>query len=405
MKKKPLDKQSKLLLLINGLFVLASALSGTFLNVFLWKSRQDFAMIGWFTISQQIGLVLTTWLAGKWVKEHNKMNSLRVGIFLSGIFYLIVLGLDNKAVHYIWPLGLVLGAALGLFWLAFNVVYFEVTDRDNRDVFNGWVGLIGSLVGIVGPWISGLIISLSVADQGYRYIFFISMIVYGIGVVFSFFLRKRQTESNYSWSEPVKQLSEQGNPWRIAAPALAAQGIREGVFSFLVNLLVYIATSQEAKLGQFYLITSLVALISYHFVGRWYKPNYRYYGTLVGAVLLLLFTIPLLWAVNYGTLLLLGIGSALFMPFYILPMISSVFDLMGTSGENVSKRVELVVFREICLTVGRVAGILIFIGVLWINQSPQTITWLMIILGLSPVLSWFFIRKLLQTRGLNKTAN
>ncbi|MFD1135755.1 MFS transporter [Paenibacillus urinalis] len=403
MSKTPLDKQSRLLLFINGLFVLAGALSGTFLNVFLWKSKQDFAMIGWFTISQQIGLVLTFWLAGKWVKEHNKMNALRLGILLSGVFYLLVLGLDQHAVSYIWPLGLLLGASLGLFWLAFNVVYFEVTDRDNRDLFNGWVGLIGSFVGIVGPWISGMIISISVANQGYQYIFMISMLVFGIGVVFSFFLKKRKTEGTYNWNEPVKQLSERGNPWRWAGPALAAQGIREGVFSFLVNLLVYITTTQEAKLGQFYLITSFVALVSYHVIGKWYKPAYRYYGTLVGAALLFIFTLPLLWTVNYGTLLLQGVGSAIFMPLYILPMISSVFDLMGTSGENVSKRVELVVLREICLTIGRVVGIVIFIIVLEINQSTQTITWLMIILGLSPVLSWFMIRRLLQAQPVNNS--
>ncbi|WP_211746727.1 MFS transporter [Paenibacillus sp. Marseille-Q4541] len=396
MKKALLDQQSRLLLFVNGLFVLASALSGTFINVFLWKSRQDFTMIGWFTISQQIGLILTFWLAGKWVKEHNKMNVIRIGILLSAVFYLVVLQLDQQAVFYIWPLGLLLGASLGLFWISFNVVYFEVTDRDNRDLFNGWVGLIGSLVGIIGPWASGLVISLSTANQGYRIIFMISMIIFGVGVVVSFFLKKRKTEGTYSWAEPVRQLQDTNSPWRHAAPALAAQGVREGVFSFLVNLLVYIATTQEVKLGQFYLITSVVALVSYHFVGKWYKPSHRYYGSLVGAMLLFLLSLPLLWAVNYSTLLVLGIGSALFMPFYVLPMISSVFDLMGTSEETVSKRVELVVLREICLTAGRIAGILVFILVLSIHDSSKTMTWLMIILGFSPVISWVYIRKLLR---------
>ncbi|WP_454190257.1 MFS transporter [Paenibacillus sp. Marseille-Q7038] len=396
MKKAMLDGQSKLLLFVNGLFVLASALSGTFINVFLWKSRQDFTMIGWFTISQQIALVLTFWLAGKWVKEHNKMNVIRVGILLSAVFYLLVLWLDQQAVSYIWPLGLLLGASLGLFWISFNVVYFEVTSRDNRDLFNGWVGLIGSLVGIVGPWASGLVISLSKANQGYRIIFMISMVVYGVGVIVSFFLKKRKTEGTYYWIEPFRQLKITASPWRHAAPALAFQGIREGVFSFLVNLLVYIATTQEVKLGQFYLYTSLVALVSYHFVGKWYKPSHRYYGSLIGAVLLSLLTLPLLWSVNYSALLIVGIGSALFMPFYLLPMISSVFDLMGTNDEMVSKRVELVVLREICLTTGRIAGVLIFILVLSIHDSSRTMTWLMVILGFSPVLSWFFIRKLVR---------
>lgn len=80
------DPQAMLLLSVHGLFILSSALSGTFLNVYLWKSRQDYTMLGWFTIAQQVALGLTFWAAGKWVKEHNKMNALRLGIAVSGLF-------------------------------------------------------------------------------------------------------------------------------------------------------------------------------------------------------------------------------------------------------------------------------------------------------------------------------
>lgn len=44
--------------------------------------------------------------------------------------------------------------------------------------------------------------------------------------------------------------------------ALMAQGLREGVFMFLVGLMVYIATTNERKLGDFTLWTSLVGLIA-----------------------------------------------------------------------------------------------------------------------------------------------
>ena len=159
-----------LLLSVHGLFILSSALSGTFLNVYLWKSRQDYTMLGWFTIAQQVALGLTFWAAGKWVKEHNKMNALRLGIAVSGLFYLCVLWAGRDAVHYIWPLGLLFGVSLGLFWLAFNVVYFEVSSAENRDWFNGWIGLLGSITGIIGPWLAGWIITLMHGDQGYRFI-------------------------------------------------------------------------------------------------------------------------------------------------------------------------------------------------------------------------------------------
>jgi len=393
--KISLGRQSILLLGVNGLFVLAGALSGTFLNVYLWKSRPDYAMLGWFTISQQIALGLTFWLAGKWVKEHNKMGALRLGTVMSGIFYMLVLWAGPKAVDWIWPLGILLGCALGLFWMAFNVVYFEVTDRENRDLFNGWVGLLGSMTGIIGPWFSGLIISRMADNSGYRLIFTVSLVIYVVAVVFSFFLKKREVSGSYRWSEPWRQLSAKDSAWRPLGMGLFAQGVREGVFAFLIALLVYVATKQEYKLGQFSLITSAVALVSYWAAGKWFKPQYRSRGMLAGAVLLFIVLIPLLWKVSYGTLLIMGIGSALSMPLYILPMISAGFDLMGTSGENVEKRVELVVLRELCLMVGRLFGLALFILTVMNGPSLRTLTWLIVALGIFPLLGWIFMRKML----------
>lgn len=396
--KQPRDRQAVLLLAVNGLFVLASALSGTFLNIYLWKSRQDYMMIAWFTVAQQIALGLTFWIAGKWVKEGNKMNALRLGIAVSGIFYLCILGTGQNAVHYIWPLGLLLGMSLGLFWIAFNVVYFEVTDADNRDWFNGWVGLLGSMTGIVGPWFSGLLITLMHGDQGYRFIFSVSMAIFAGTVLLSFFLKKREVSGKYDWIEGIRRLKEVDGAWRSTMGGLVMQGVREGVFSFLIFLLVFSATNRESRLGQFMLITSAVSLVSYWAAGKWFKPKYRSIGMFIGAVMMLLVIIPLLWKVNYMTLLILGIGTSLFIPLYMLPAISISFDLMGANPKNAEKRVELVVVREISLMIGRITGLIVFILVLSLRRDPFTITLLLLVLGTSPIGTWLFMRKMIKER-------
>lgn len=392
------DPQAMLLLSVHGLFILSSALSGTFLNVYLWKSRQDYTMLGWFTIAQQIALGLTFWGAGKWVKERNKMNALRLGIAVAGLFYLCVLWTGRDAVHYIWPLGLLFGVSLGLFWLAFNVVYFEVSSAENRDWFNGWIGLLGSITGIIGPWLAGWIITLMHGDRGYRFIFTVSMVIFAVTVVLSFFLRKRPVQSDYHWLEGLNRLRK-GGVWRYAIWGLAVQGLREGVFSFLITLLVFVATDQESKLGQYALITSAVSLVSYWACGKWFKPKFRKTGMLVGSVLMLLVIIPLLFSVNYATLLILGIGTALVLPLYMMPAISASFDLMGLKQEDVEKRVELVVLRELSLTIGRITGLLVFIVVLTFRQDTLTVTLLLLFLGASPIASWLFIRKLFPSKG------
>ena len=91
-----LDAQAILLLIVHALFGGANALSGTFVGVYLWKAKNDFALIGWFTLTTHLTMAITFWLAGKWVKEHNKMNCLRIGVSISACFYMLVLWIGDK---------------------------------------------------------------------------------------------------------------------------------------------------------------------------------------------------------------------------------------------------------------------------------------------------------------------
>jgi len=388
-----LDGQTRLLLLVNALFACANALSGTFVNVYLWKAKQDFAMIGWFAISHQIVMASTFVVAGKWVKEHNKMNSLRLGVALSAVFYTLVLLLGKSAAQWVLLLGAVQGLSSAFFWVAFNVVYFEVTDRHNRDRFNGWAGLLGSAVGMAAPWISGFVISRMENTAGYRLIFSLSLAVFLVGAVVSFFLRKRPVQKHYEWLYGVKQLRQKGNTWRSAYPALVAQGVREGVFGFLIGLMVYIATNNELQLGNYSLITSAVSLLAFFVAGKLIKPGRRAVPMLIGALAMTLVILLFFWRVDYSTLLVFGIVIALFYPLYGIPITSTVFDLIGVNDEAAEHRVEYVVLRETALNMGRIFGTAVFIAVVSFTTKPSHLTTLMLFLGAAPLFSWYFLRK------------
>lgn len=394
---KSLDRQAALLLIVQALFGIANALSGTFVPVYLWKASGSYMLIGWFALGQYVISWLTFWVAGKWVKEHNKMNSLRLGIFMSGIFYSAVLLLGTEAKSYVVPLGMLSGMALGLFWIAYNVVYFEVTDPDNRDRFNGWAGLLGSAAGIFAPWVSGFLITRLKDEQGYRLIFTISLVIFAIGVVLSFWLKKRHGQGTYNWKHGIQQLMIKGNPWRRMLPAIAAQGVREGVFMFLVGLTVYIATNTESKLGTYSLITSLVALISFWMIGKKLGKKNHKTAMLIGAVMIAAVILPLFWKVTFTTLLLFGIGTSLFIPLYIIPMTTRVFDLIGQSEESAREREEFIVLREAGLVIGRLIGLSLYLIVLPFNDSPSAITWLMFGVGVVPIAGWWFMRPFLKS--------
>jgi len=392
------DRQTRLLLAVNGLFITAGALSGTYFGIYIWKASNDYMRLGWFTLITHVAMGLTFWIAGNAAKEGNKMILLRLGIGISAAFYAIVLLLKGNAIHYIWLLGIIQGMATGLFWLAFNVVYFEATEPDNRDRFNGWTGTIGSLVGIVVPWSSGFLISKLGGDAGYRVIFILSLCIFVAGIAVSFFLRNRKTKGNYDWRWPYELLKDPGTSWRAVLGGLASQGIRESVFGVIIGVLIYVQTGSEMKLGNFMLVTSAVGFISFLIAGKRLKPEWRNRGMLVGAIALVAAVLPLFAGLSYATLLAFGVSAALFFPLYLLPMTSTVFDLIGRDEGSVQRRVEFVVARELALNVGRIIGMTVFMCTISVSKAPAVIIWLLLVVGSSPLLSWVFMRKVLAER-------
>jgi len=388
-----LGRQAALLLAVQGMYAAANALSGTFVPVYLWKASQSFALIGWFTLAQHLASGCAFWLAGAWAKRHDKMIALRAGLVGSALFYLSVLLLGDAASRWAAWLGALNGLAVGLFWLAYNVVYFEITEPENRDRFNGWAGLLGSLAGMTAPWLSGTFISLSGGTRGYRIVFTASLAMFAAAAVTSFFLKRRRSGGKFAWGYGAGQLGMRDNPWRAAMPALAAQGLREGVYLFLLGLLVYFATGREQSLGSYTFWTSLTALASFWLTGRLLRPRFRRAAMLSGAASVSGMTAILLADAGYAALLIAGVGTALFMPLYVIPMTSAVFDLIGKTDEGVERREELIVLRETGLIAGRVLGLIVYLSVVAYAQSTAALAWLLLAVGAAPLAGWLFIRR------------
>lgn len=396
MKLIKLGAQTKLLLTVHSLFISANALSGTFVNVYLWKFKQDYVTIGTFVLASQLMMAVTTMVAGKWAKESNKMNVLRLGVVIAAAFYGVVLLLGQQAADWVMVLGALQGCSFALFWLAFNVIYFEVTNRDTRDRYNGWSGVLGSAAGMFAPWVSGFLLSQMGSVTGYRFIFSLSLGVFVVGAVMSLFLQQRPTQPNYDWLYGLRQVTVRNHPWQRVSLALVGQGLREGVFGFMIGLLIYIVTRSELQLGNYALITSAISGLAYYLSGKWMKPARRAQLMLIGVIAIVIVILPLFWAINAVTLYLFGIVVALFFPLYFIPVTSVVFDLIGANEESATHRVEYVALRETALNVGRILGTIAFIITVSFTMKSSVIVTLLLVLGSAPLLTWLMMRKFLE---------
>jgi len=122
-----LTKDLTLLLLIGGLYSLSIALSNTFVNIYLWKQTGELKDIGLYNLAVAVAQPFTFILAGRWAKKIDRVIVFRIGIILLALFYLSVLGFGTSASKYLLLLGALLGMGYGFYWLAFNVLTFEIT--------------------------------------------------------------------------------------------------------------------------------------------------------------------------------------------------------------------------------------------------------------------------------------
>ncbi|XXM74506.1 MFS transporter [Lysinibacillus sphaericus] len=387
-----LTRDLTLLLLIGGLYSLSIALSNTFVNIYLWKQSGEFIDLGIYNLTVVIFQPLTFILAGRLAKKVDRVIVLRFGVIFLAVFYISVLSFGKSAEDFLIVLGALLGIGYGFYWLAFNVLTFEITEPETRDFFNGFLGTLTSAGGMLGPILAGYIISRFASFKGYTIVFGISLALFTVAVLLSFFLKRRPASGRYLFVRIFEERKHNNN-WRLITNAHFFQGLREGTFVFIISVFVFISTGSEFAIGTFGLINSGIAFVGYYVASRVIKKQFRKHAILLGGMLLYLAIFLIVFDVTYTKLLMYAAVIAIAYPILLVPYISMTYDVIGTGWQAAEMRIEYIVVREIFLNLGRIVSVAAFIiAVTYFNQD-QSIPILLLILGAGHTLIYFFIRK------------
>lgn len=385
-------KDLSLLLIIGGLYSLSVALSNTFVNIYLWKQTGEFSDLALYNLSIVVLQPLTFILAGRWAKKIDRVIVLRIGVTLLSLFYTMVLITGKNASTFLLLLGSLLGVGYGFYWLAYNVLTFEITEPETRDFFNGFLGILSSTGGMIGPIAAGFIITRFEKFTGYTIVFGLSLALFALAVFLSFSIKPRPAKGKYCFKRILAERKQNEN-WRLITNANFCQGLREGTFLFVVSVLVYISTGSEMALGTFGLINSGISFIAYYAASRLIKKGDRKKAILIGGILLYLSVLLLVWDVNYVKLLFYGGIIAIAYPILLVPYMSTTYDVIGSGWKAAEMRIEYIVVREVFINVGRIVSILAFLAAVTFFNEKQSIPILLLFLGAGHSLIYFFIRR------------
>src|SRR5690625_2474723 len=195
------------LLLIGMLYFFGLFLSNTFVNIYLWRQSEIYITIVSYHLAIYIAKSLTFILEGKITKKIDRVIVLRLGVIFLSIFYLTVLMLQENAATFNILLGILIGVGYGFYWLAFNVLTFEITEPYNRTFFNGLLGSLQSVSGMFGPLLAGTIIVQWETNIGYMTIFTISFLLFIVAVIISFFIGRRETDGIYNLRAVIVEIT------------------------------------------------------------------------------------------------------------------------------------------------------------------------------------------------------
>ncbi|MFC7060643.1 MFS transporter [Halobacillus seohaensis] len=393
LKEEDVSKDLIFLLLIGGLYSLGIFLSSTFVNIYLWKQSNSYTDIALYNLSIYIMQPITFILAGKCAKKIDRVIVLRTGVIVLSVFFLSVLIIGEKAAEFNILLGSLLGVGYGFYWLAYNVLTFEITEPETRDFFNGFLGVLQSFGGMTGPLFAGYVISRLNEFTGYTVIFAISFSFFILAVFISFGLSRRKAKGNFSFKRIILERKYNKN-WNRILQAHVSQGFREGTFLFAISIWIYLITRDEFTLGVFNLVYSGFSLLFFFLVTRWVKPRRRKKAIFYAGLALYVSVLLLLINDSLSLLLVYAAISGIFFPILYVPYQSLTFDVIGKAWNAGEMRIEYIVVREIFLNAGRVASILVFLLAI-VFISPETgIPYILLLVGGGNFFIYFFIKNI-----------
>ncbi|QIZ68377.1 MFS transporter [Geobacillus subterraneus] len=393
-----MDRDLLLLLCIGGFYALAVSLSNTFVNIYLWKQTGDFRDLALYNLAVVTMQPLTFLFAGRLAKQMDRILILRLGVSCLAVFFVTVLFVGPRAHQYLLVLGALLGVGYGFYWLAFNVLTFEITEPETRDFFNGFFGVLTSSAGMIGPIVAGYMISSLAGLKGYTLVFSLSLGLFLVAVLLSFFLKRRTAAGKYLFLRILKERNQNEN-WRLITNAHFFQGLREGSFVFVISVLVYVTSNSEWALGKYGLVNSFTSFVAYYAVSRLMRQEYRMKAILLGGLLLYAAVFLIVFQPSYPRLIVYAVTIAVAYPILLVPYSSLTFDVIGRSWKSAEARVEYIVVRELFLNAGRMASILAFLAAVTLFGEKMGIRMLMFVCGAGHLVIYWFVRRIRFTDG------
>lgn len=336
-----------------------SNMYGVFINTFLLKATGDFNvalkynMIVFF--AQACVMVLSVFL----IRHKSVIVSIKLGLIFYCLIYLaIIIFGENMAGSY-QIVALIFAAAGGFITLPYGVLLCEFTSDKNRDMAIGYLSIWGGIAGLTMPAVAGILISMFQGFNGYRVMFAVTLLI----TLYTYYLATKIASvaplTKKSHFGTVIKYFFQHRVDRLMFLASTLSSVREGVFRFILALILYQYIKDEAIIGLNALVCGIAAVIASWAYSKIVKPSNRFACMTFSVSVMMVGSVMMLFNTSMYAIVLFGILSSLSNIFIVAPQDNYTYLFLQEVERTHDKRPEYQTIKEFFLAIGRNIGILL----------------------------------------------
>jgi YQGE family putative transporter len=376
--------------------------ASSFIGAWFWDIGTGLRPILLFYTTIFVVMVASFALASRIRQVLSSPAMMTMGIILNAAYLALLLLLQAKTRYYYIPLAILDGLSSSFYWLSLFVLASSWVEEGQASWYNSWTGAIEAVLGLIAPPVSGWIIHSIPGLDGYRTIFFFAFLSL---IASAWLILGRRAPSFPKQSDP-------STPKLQARPAIPAWlrlcwsfwglGLRDGMYFFVPNLLLYIVTGSTISLGLFTAMqAALEGMVFWVLTRSAPGERGRLKGLLAATLISLLAMGLLVRPLDAASLFVLGAVIAISYPPFKVTLETAALTAISRYGRNEEERTQLTGLKEVWINAGRLFS-LVFLVVLLSLLGPLHLAnfrWILGLWALVPLGIYFMVRGVPQRAG------
>ncbi|MDQ0340150.1 hypothetical protein J2S00_002955 [Caldalkalibacillus uzonensis] len=333
-------------------FAVAYSFSTLFLNIFVWKQHASLVLLGFFQMCSFAftfaGFVLGAYLM---YRLGSRLNFLLSSVAACTLYLYLLLGTFDQLVA-IGLAGALNGLYIGLFFAGLNFYSLWFSDQDGLSWVMSLQYIINGLAQLLTPPLAGWIIY----HQGYDAALITTLSILGCQTVSSVLTPRVRIPQAYRRRGFVMPANRRMGYVGLSA---ASFGFFFAFVHMSLSIFIYLFLQNEWHVGEWNMLFALLSVLTYFIVGHQLLARFHHMIASLGVLVSTVVTLTL-WVPSPLTFIVFNAVISISLPMLWVPSYTNQFATIRHQVERakanpLTKMMELLVYREFWLCVGRLA--------------------------------------------------